>query len=114
MDINFSVNFKGIDGTSLTAEKKGLNGKPRMSESMRKVKQRNGALTISSNTKNDEEKTDNMDKVYTCIENLILYTLSPGGPKKWITYIKKGSLMLKCYRKALDFEKEFKIPNWSC
>lgn len=53
-----------------------------MSEGIRKVKQQNGAVTISRNTENEEEKTDNMDKVYTCIENLILYTLrKPSGTK---------------------------------
>ena len=54
-----------------------------MSEGIRKVKQQNGAVTIRRNTENEEEKTDNMDKVYTCIENLILYTLrKPSGTKK--------------------------------
>lgn len=116
MEHNFSMNFKVRDGASLAVEKKGLDGKQSVSKGIRKVQQHNGAVTISGNTENDEEKTDNMDKVILLWRTLYhTYSESPGGQKKWIIYKKKeGSLILKCYRKLLDLEKEFKTPNWPC
>lgn len=46
-----------------------------MSKGIREDQRRNSAVTLSGNTENDEEKMDNMDQVYTCMENLTPHIL---------------------------------------
>lgn len=92
------MSFKGRDGQSLAAERKGLDGKQKVG-----VKALGKSNSISRNTRNDEGKTDNMDKAYTCIENLILYTLRKFRWLK-IDYTHK--------RRIINFEMLQKIPRF--